>query len=185
LYNPVKYKYAATTNAAATFELDEPWQGPTGYVIDGTTEATNCGTATLTSDTWGLKFTGVEQPFIALTDNTTIVEFDVLSEELTATTEYKAVKATKGSGSWREVAFLEGYAQGNDRFYYANDMIQGRTFDAVAGKAYDIITLVVHTQPYVSTTTGNAPINKCTLVLALDTSISYDTLNTAFGLTAV
>ena len=51
----VSVKYvAAATAAAATFELDEPWQGPTGYVIMVPTEATNIGITTLTANAWGL-----------------------------------------------------------------------------------------------------------------------------------
>jgi hypothetical protein len=59
---PVKYVVAATTSAAATFELDIPYQGETGYVYEGTTAAVNTGIAT-TNTLWGIKMSGNALPF--------------------------------------------------------------------------------------------------------------------------
>ena len=62
--------------------MDEPWQGPTGYVYAaGTTEATGFGVATLNAaNAWGLKFTGVNQPFNPQVDENVKVNFDVLTD---------------------------------------------------------------------------------------------------------
>jgi hypothetical protein len=59
---PVKYIAAATTSAAATFELDVPYQGETGYAYEGTVAATNAGIAT-TNTLWGIKMAGNVIPF--------------------------------------------------------------------------------------------------------------------------
>lgn len=59
---PVKYKAAATTAAAATFELDIAYQGETGYVYEGTTAATNMGIAT-SNTLYGIKISGQVIPF--------------------------------------------------------------------------------------------------------------------------
>lgn len=179
----VKYK-AATTTAAATFELDEPWQGPTGYIHDHTVEATSIGEATLDGDNWGLKFTGLyNNNFNPVTDTPTIVEFDVLAGDLDSITEYKDVYPNRGSGSWREVAALENYAQGMDRFYMADDMISRREFNAAEGYNYDIISLSLSQSPYTSSATGQKLENPFTINIALADSIAdYDEIDAVFGL---
>lgn len=176
----VKYKAAATATTAASFELDEPWQGPTGYIHDHTVEATSIGIATLTSDTWGLKFTGVTQPFVALTDVVRPVEFDVLAGDLDLT-EYKSVTPTRGSGSGKEVAALENYTQGMDRFYVGDDMIKQRTFEAVNTYGYDLITLNITQAPYTIATTGTRIQNNFTIILALKDTLSGDYFDTNFA----
>ena len=182
---PVKYKIAATTNAAATFTLDEPWQGPTGYVIDGTTEATNAGIATLTSDTWGLKFTGVKQPFDPQVDENVKISFEVLTDSFgTYGAEYKAVIPTKGQGSWQEVAQLEAYTQGNENWYrnsaYPSTPYRREGVAGTGGLGYDIIT--VNFRNTVEFAASGVDVNSpWTAVIAMRSGLSYDTLDTAFG----
>jgi len=179
---PVKYKYAATTTAAATFELDEPWQGPTGYIINGTTEATNCGTATLTSDTWGLKFTGVMEPFNPVTDKWTMVHFDVLGGAFGSFgTEYKLVKANEGHGNWRAVATLEQYSQGNETFYRtSNYPYTANRTEVVAGAGglgYDVITATFKKSVDFAAS-GVSVSSPFTLKLAFRSGLSYDGIDT-------
>lgn len=182
---PVKYKYAATTNAAATFELDEPWQGPTGYIIDGTTEATNCGTATLTSDTWGLKFTGVKQPFNSQVDENVKISFEVLTDSFGSYgTEYKSVKPTKGQGTYEEVAQLEAYTQGNETWYRNSDYpatnYRREGVAGTGGVGYDVISVSFKNE--VSFAASGVTVGSpWTAIIAMRNGLSYDTLDTAFG----
>ena len=183
----VKYKVATTATAAATFTLDNPWQGPTGYTYNGTTVASNSGEATLTSDTWGLKFTGVIQPFNKVTDRVDKVAFDVLSADFGSLVEYKSVKPALGSGTYRQIAALEAFTTWSDRgvivstyppTVYSNE--------ATLGYGYDQITIRLSQKPYTSVTTGVAPANITEIVIATKgtsayDTISYDTLDTAFG----
>lgn len=188
---PVKYKAAATTSNADTFELDVAWQGPTGYLYEGTgaTTTSSIGIATLTSDTWGLKFSG--QPITKYNpklDNWTKIEFDIFSDTFYALgrQEYKSVKASLGSGNYQQIQELENYTQGNDKVrYFADDMINTRVFDAVSGKYYDVFAINFKQTPYNSPTTGISPNNLFTIMLAIDKGLSYETLNTAFDVTAV
>lgn len=113
---PVKYKIAATATNSATFELDVPWQGETGYVYEGTTAATNIGIATVTGY-WGLKFTGVKQPWNPIEDSLTNqkVYFDITSEDFGTLTEYKAQKMNPGVGTYEQVSYQEIYSQFIDK----------------------------------------------------------------------
>lgn len=61
---PIVYAVDGTVSGSATFNLDEPWQGETGYVFttDGTGATTSIAKATNATDTFGLKFTGMPLP---------------------------------------------------------------------------------------------------------------------------
>ena len=182
----VKYVAGETFTADGTedFDLDEPWQGPTGYVYAaGTTEATGFGVATINAaNAWGLKFTGLMQPFNPVVDRFTMVEFDVLGGAFGAFgTEYKAVKANEGHGNWRSVATLEQYAQGNETFYRtSNYPYTANRTEAVAGTGglgYDIITAVFKKSVdfAASGVTISSPF---TLIMAFRSGLAYDTINT-------
>lgn len=179
---PVKYKAAATTSAAATFELDEPWQGETGYVYEGTTEATNIGIATLTSDTWGLKFMGVAQPFNPITDSPAQVNFDVLTDSFgDYGNEYKAVKPSAGNGTYAQVAELETYAQFNEK-WTSNSTYPPAEYkkEALSGNTYNMASVVV--KPTISiASTGTVMANPFTLVLAVKVGLTAPAIATIFG----
>jgi len=182
-----KYKVATATTAAATFTLDNPYQGPTGYVYNGTTEATHIGEATLTSDTWGLKFTGVPQPFNKVTDQLDKVAFDILSEDFGTLVEYKAILTTLGSGTYAEIAYLENFTNWSDKGVMVSTYPPtSYTNETTLGVGYDQITLTFKKYPYTSVTTGVSPANVFSIVIATKgtsayDTISYDTLDTAFG----
>ncbi len=182
LFNCDAHLKATILGNSATFELDEPWQGETGYVYEGTTEATNIGIATLTSDTWGLKFTGVKQPFNPQVDENIKVNFDVLTDSFRSYgNEYKAVIATKGHGTGEEVAQLEAYAQGNETWYRlsAYPPTPYRR-EAILTNGYDVITVTFKNQVGFAAS-GVTVTSPWTAVIAIKNGLSYDTLDTAFG----
>ena len=177
---PVQYVVAETATTAATYTLDEPWQGPTGYVYTGTTAATNIGESTINAaNAWGLKFTGVMEPFNPVTDKWTMVHFDVLGGAFGSFgTEYKAVKANEGHGNWRAVATLEQYAQGNETFYRTSNYpyTPNRT-EAVAGLGYDVITATFKKSVDFAAS-GVSVSSPFTLKLAFRSGLNYDDINT-------
>jgi len=59
--NEVKYKVAATTVAAASYELTTPYKGATGYFYEGLVPVSNTGIATATN--YGIKLTGIQADF--------------------------------------------------------------------------------------------------------------------------
>lgn len=182
---PVMYKIGATATNSATFELDEPWQGETGYVYEGTTAATNIGIATLTSDTWGLKFTGLKQPFAPQVDENIKISFEVLTDSFgTYGSEYKAVKPNKGHGTWGEVAQLEAYAQGNETWYkncdYPATNYRREGVAGSGGLGYDVISVSFRNEVNFAAS-GVSVGSPWTAVIAMRSGLSYDTLDTAFG----
>ena len=180
---PVQYVVATTTAAAATYTLDEPWQGPTGYVYTGTTAATNIGESTLNAaNAWGLKFTGVMEPFNPVTGRFTMVEFDVLGGAFGSFgTEYKAVKANEGHGNWRAVATLEQYAQGNETFYrtsnYPYTANRTEAVSGTGGLGYDVITATFKKSVDFAAS-GVSVSSPFTLKLAFRSGLSYDGIDT-------
>jgi hypothetical protein len=177
---PVAYVSTSTftDNATASFLLDVPWQGPTGYALrNSTTAATYAGTVTVDSDKWGLKFIGqMSDSLTPTTESYTVVDFDILAGEYLPT-EYKAVAPFKGSGNWMQVKQMENYSQGLDRVnYYAPTEFDVRSYEAVSGKYYNMITLNINQRPYTSPTTGINISNPFTLVIAVSdkTAIAYD-----------
>jgi hypothetical protein len=180
-----------TSDTTSSFELDVAWQGPTGYVLrNSTTAATYAGIATAdATPLWGLKFSGQPvTPFNPIIENWDKVRFNLFSESFydLGTEEYKKITATLGSGNWQQIAELENLFQGTDKIrYFADSMTNTREFVTTSGKYYDVISLNFNQTPFISPTTGVAPNNTFSIILAIDKGLAYETLNTVFGLTAV
>lgn len=121
---PVKYKVSATTSAAATFELDAPWQGETGYLYEstGATTTSSIGVATLNGDTWGLKFTGKALPVDAEKWNYEKVRFELgLDGDFASTVPVTySVKANEGIGTKAHLGIIERQAQMNEGQAWVN-----------------------------------------------------------------
>ena len=184
----VAVKYVAgetfTDDGTEDFDLDEPWQGPTGYVYAaGTTEATGFGVATLdAANAWGLKFTGIAQPFSPQADYPVQVNFDVLTDSFGSYgTEYKGVKPFPGHGTYAQLAEREAYTQGNDN-WYRNSMYPSVDYrrEILPTNTYDVIT-VNFKNSYTSAASGVTVTSPWTAVIAIKNGLSYDTLDTAFG----
>lgn len=184
---PVQYKIAATATNSATFELDVPWQGETGYVYEGTTSATNIGVTT-TNGYWGLKFTGIEQPFSAVQgDELTnyLVAFDLYSEDFGSIVEYKATKPKMGTGTWQEMSYREHYSQFLDKDNIVST--RPRTIfrnEVVEGYGYDVVQVNVRASSITSQTTGLTFNSDFTILIATQqtpTDLANDGLATIFA----
>ena len=188
-------KYVANTVASgdATLTLDEPWQGETGYVFSGTTEATNVGVATLTTAAvWGLKYTGIAQPFDQITGKYQKVRFVIkpnaqINQQFNpyanalyayglgfdATVSALDVQgATEGSGTPQQVGEVESLVSWQNK----NVVLQvyPRTVDTKETdytKRYALTTLVIKKQ-LIGGTPGEQPATYMTLNLAVDTALT-------------
>lgn len=184
---PVKYKAAATTSSAATFTLDVPWQGETGYVYKGTTAASQTGVTTATGY-WGLKFSGLEQPFNAAgLDELTnyLVSFDIATEDFGSLVEYKATKPKYGTGTYAQVAYQEMYSQWMDKapIISKRPLTQLRT-QAVAGRGYDLINLEIQASDVKFEAIGQSAKSKIRIIIATQqtpTDLANDALATVFN----
>lgn len=161
----VKYVAATAVTTGASFNLDLPWQGETGYVYQSTTLATTTGKYTIgTTPVWGLKFTGLAQPFSAINGKYQKVSFEIspvtntyaLINQYTgapyATNAYfdagivtaKKQVATEGTGTGEQIAEMEILTQ----FQNKDIAIQAfpatkYTQEAVVANGYDIISLTL------------------------------------------
>jgi hypothetical protein len=118
---PIVYKAAATTSAAATFELDYAWQGPTCYFYEGTTVGKQAGVITATGN-YGIKvsaeprtnFTAGTWKYFKQRFKLSVVYGSTPTVESSIT--YSKV-AAEGNGGWRQIAELEYFANGNEQSY--------------------------------------------------------------------
>lgn len=139
---PVTYVAATAATAAASFELDEYYQGETGYAPGGTTNATNTGVLS-TITLYGIKFTGVAHTFVV--DKTpyqkvgfTLGLSNFTSTEVTYTSAYVFGKNTS-----EQIAELESFSKYNNGktlrgYYLASDAL---TMDTVTNVKYEVATI--------------------------------------------
>jgi len=189
----VKYVVPAATSAAATFTLDEPWQGENGYAYTSTTEATNIGVATLTTAAvWGLKFSGVAQPFDQITGKYQKVRFYIqpntaMNNPINPYTgnaytyalgfdstvgAYDLQSVSEGSGAPQQIGEEEALVSWQNK----NVVLQvyPRTNDTKETdytKAYAVTALVIK-KTIEAGTPGERPSTMMTLNLAVDTSLT-------------
>jgi len=169
--------------AARVYYLDVPYQGATTAAFAAASiESAAAG------GVWGLKFTGIAQPFSAVQgDELTnyLVMFDIYSEDFGSVVEYKSTKPKMGTGTWQEVSYREHYSQFMDR-----DTIvctRPRTIfrqETVEGAGYDLIQLEIRASEISSQTTGLTFNSNFTVTIAMQqtpTDLSYDVLDTVFA----
>ena len=94
---PVKLRALAAVSGAASFELDTPYQGETGYFIEGTSATANVGVAT-TGTLWGLKLK------VLTAGNVYGYATQLVIQNSTKTV---SVGSSVGSGSYAQINALE------------------------------------------------------------------------------
>lgn len=199
---PVKYVAATAASSAASFTLDIPWQGETGYVIGGTTAATHTGTmASITA--WGIKIAGLPQvisKFNPVTDLFRKVRFKSFLKNLTANTATSTVTesqaAKEGSGMLESVSVTEnngGFKKGREfvstypPVVYANDALtyaKGQTYSAASLK-WDTLYITLHKESGVSASIGQSVKLPITLEVYTPSALSYEEIETVLAITAV
>jgi hypothetical protein len=184
----VKYRTEAATTAAATFTLDEPWEGETAYAYTSTTEATHIGVATFTTAAvWGLKFAGIAQPFDATTGKYQKVRFTIEPQAQmnqnfnpyanalytyglgfdSTVTALDVQAATEGSGSPQQIAEVEALSQWQNKnvvlqVYPPTSYVKETDYS----KQYAVTSLVIKKQLLGSP--GIQPITTMTINIAID-----------------
>ena len=134
-----------TAGTPMALELDIPYQGVT--VSLGITAGTEYITAALAAAaSWGLKLTGVAQPWSLEKKFDKVVRFNTnLSDDaFGATVVTKSVGASEGSGTFKQVAELEVFCQRNDNDHYR--IGQPNLFDprqdASSSGTYDLLQII-------------------------------------------
>jgi len=124
---PVKYIAATAASAAATFTMDLPWQGNTGYAVGGTTAASMTGVATLTSapaSLWGIKVTGKPKQYIPqVMRGFEKVRFTISPGDNFSTVTCpvtNSIAAVEGKGTSFQIQELERFSQMNQGNRYTS-----------------------------------------------------------------
>ena len=145
---PVKYVVAATTSGAATFELDKPYQGETGYAYSSTTAATHAGKVS-TITLWGIKMTSISQTLQLNKYNFQKIIFTPRLDGFTSTTvtgkgvSSIGVAAAQGVGTSEQIAELSEFCNYNAGktlrgIYLTSDALVN---DVVADVKYEVATI--------------------------------------------
>tara|TARA_R110000868_G_scaffold92281_4_gene255989 strand:- start:868 stop:2577 length:1710 start_codon:yes stop_codon:yes gene_type:complete len=155
---PTIYKVTtawASDGTNGTYVLDYPFQGETGYYLQGTSFLYNTGIATVITE-YGAKFTASNyfEEFTTqlngilsnatLTYGTGVGVNTITNSSISATTTYP-LKPTSGNGEYSEMRLLENYG----RYYRgANDTYPAvsttpQTYYTKTGKGYDNYSIVI------------------------------------------
>lgn len=136
----VVYKIVSIDATANTAQLHMPYQGTSGTIDDTDTEIIVAATAATAA--FGIKLTGIAQPFSVGKLKYNKVRFDVTLKNFGSTAVTYSTAANLGNGSYEQVAELEWFAEG---FRKAPDRVGDSaptyTLMATSGQTYDIISV--------------------------------------------
>lgn len=184
--NSLATKYIAATGvtAGASFTLDVPYQGETGYFYEGTSATLNFGIATVTN--WGIKMAGLPLQFREGVKGYLKSNWQVtLYEEWGDTLLTNSVTPSKGVGTYEEVAETEWFLEGNDTRamrVIAPQYISRK--DAVLGNTYDIASFSwndANTTIGLSPLLGSSQVSFKQFMFAVKSSTTDTIYKLAFG----
>lgn len=138
------YKVTAISGlgtALATVTVDIPILEASGTYAAATSDIEVIPAATAAAANWGLMIQSLAVKFVPGLFKNTQITFDVsLSEAFGSTLITKNTAATKGSGTYEEVAENEWFLKGNrGEPYRVADYPLSNTLNATSGKVYDTI----------------------------------------------
>ena len=171
--NDVAY-VVATNDDAASFTIDQPYQGATENVLFANAISLN-GVA-ITG--WALQFRGIEQPFNPVTDMYHKVRFTLTSNGFDpAVVAVNTQEAFEGNGTYQQVAQKEIYAAMNDGkpFIQAYPPTNYR-LEANPAFTYDIINIVAWHDTATFPGSGTRPLSIFAIDLAIEENLVYDNL---------
>lgn len=198
---PVKY-VAATATSTASFNLDIPWQGETGYVLGGTTATIHTGTMATVSS-WGIKITGLHQPIAQFNPTTGLfrkIRFYASLKNLTANTATSTIteaqSAKEGSGMIESVAISEnngGFKRGNEFVsaypptVYANDAlsyVKGQSYSPASLK-WDTLYFTFNKENAASAAIGQSVKQPITCEVFTPSALTYEEIESVLAITPV
>ena len=188
----IAFVYSETNATADEFHLDTPWQGSTGFIANesGNDRDNDAAEADNTTD-WGLMFVGQApdpHSFRTVTETYHPVTFKLSWERIGAPAATGAdptvitydTGAQPSRGSFFEVAAREIYAtmnEGNSQIgAYPPTVYRGAARPGVRYNTYIINAIDAQ---YISPTTGQRPISKYNIYVALNQDAAADVLEFA------
>ena len=126
-----------------TVLVDRPIKEASGTYAAATSDIEVLPVAGHAAANYGISLTGVALPFEAGIYKYQVLDFEaILNEGFGASLVTVATAATKGVGSYNEVAELEWFLKGNrGEAYRTADWPVNKPLNAIAGKTYDVIVL--------------------------------------------
>ena len=139
------YRITAINATANTATLSVPYQGTTQVVAD--TAAKRITAASAASVACGVNLLGKTLDFTVgkINDKLASWKLSLDSDSFGATTLTNAATSTPGTGTYRQVAELEFFANGNNGEIYRNEVVNAFPFTAHANSAetYDVIEIAL------------------------------------------
>jgi hypothetical protein len=137
------YEIVAIDTTANTATLDRPYQGTTQ--VWGATATEYIAKATGDAANWGVSLTGQTLAFTVGKINDKQVRWDLQldSESFTTTTLLNSASPNPGTGTYRQVAELEYFCNGNNGEIYRNEGRNNFPFtgNAESAETYDVIEI--------------------------------------------
>jgi hypothetical protein len=139
------YKIVAIDATANTVTLDAPFRGATVVLLN--TEAELIPSAAGLAAEWGVSLAGLDLAFVngKISDTQAVWDVSLNADSFGATPLVNATKATPGSGTYRQVAEREWFANGNNGEAYRNEAQNSFPFtgNALPTETYDIIEIAL------------------------------------------
>jgi hypothetical protein len=139
------YKIVAIDTAAHTVTLDAPYRGSTATLLNAAVEL--IPSASGLAAEWGVSLAAQTLAWSNGQIEDAQVQFDVSldADSFGATPLVNSVVSTPGTGTYRQVAELEWFANGNNGDIFRNEVRNGFPFtgNAVAGETYDVIEIAL------------------------------------------
>ena len=162
-------------DSTTTFSVDRPIESASGTYLTTSLNVTVLTAAKIAAGNLGIKLTGIAREFILPKYRNSVVSFEVgldstLSFGTTAVTY--STKASKGNGTYSQIAQLEWDLAGNDGNVYRGDFMHSfPTAVASSSKTYDQIAITYFADPNTGGI-GGSPRRQKQLCLAFETGFS-------------
>lgn len=178
------YKVSSLVSSGSnqTLTLDVPWQGASGTIADSVAVAIKSGDMAAGTK-WGLKLTGIEQPYSVQKYVNTLISWDAVFTKI----DYNGKEATPtatvtnyqspayGSGTYAQVAEMERELQMGDGYQlYADIPAPTYRTQANSAKTYNLFH-IKHLKNMTSHIGQEVP-SLCGVTVAADAGLTYGSL---------
>jgi hypothetical protein len=166
--------YVVTAIAAGgqVVTLDQEYQGATAAVYAAAT------IETVTEGNWGLQFTGIsptDAEFNPVTDEPFVPSFTLEAGDFTTATVTYTTAPFLGRGTYQQVAYEEAHMQFQNKTREVSAYPPTtRDLMAVAAEGYNIFTFDVIKQNYLDPVTGQRPISKHRIRIAVLSTVAAE-----------
>ena len=139
------YKIVAIDTTAHTVTLDAPYRGATEVIVNAAAEL--IPSASGLAAEWGVSLAGLDLIFVngKIEDTQAVWDVSLDADSFGVTPLVNSVRATPGTGTYKQVAELEWFANGNNGEAFRNEARNNFPFtgNALAAETYDVIEIAL------------------------------------------